>query len=154
MLEDLDSNDMEDLNDMTDVGDLGDMDDFDIDDIDIVEPIYDNLDVDEFVDEEFLQDGHDADESKTFVCVCDQMEDSDKVCSRFASFLDMIYSDEVPYSYLSQMRKAVEGMLDTYMWDHGLSIYSSMDSLKRSKLYLEKAAEKTAYLNTQRKNRL
>lgn len=66
------------------------------------------------------------------------MEDSDKVCSRFASFLDMIYSDEVPYSYLSQMRKAVEGMLDTYMWDHGLSIYSSMDSLKRSKLYLEK----------------
>lgn len=52
------------------------------------------------------------------------------------------------------MRKAVEGMLDTYMWDHGLSIYSSMDSLKRSKLYLEKAAEKTAYLNAQRKNRL
>ena len=56
--------------------------------------IYDNLDADEFVDEEFLQDGHDADESKTLVCVCDQMEDSDKVCSRFASFLDMIYSDE------------------------------------------------------------
>lgn len=71
MLEDLDSNDMEDLNDMTDVEDLGDMDDFDIDDIDIVEPIYDNLDADEFVDEEFLQDGHDADESKTLVCVCD-----------------------------------------------------------------------------------
>lgn len=136
------------------VEDLGDMDDFDIDDIDIVEPIYDNLDADEFVDEGFLQDGHDADESKTIVSVCDQMEDSDKVCSCFASFLDMIYSDEVPYSYLSQMRKAVEGMLDTYMWDHGLSIYSSMDSLKRSKLYLEKAAEKTAYLNAQRKNRL
>ena len=106
------------------------------------------------MDEGFLQDGHDADESKTIVSVCDQMEDSDKVCSCFASFLDMIYSDEVPYSYLSQMRKAVEGMLDTYMWDHGLSIYSSMDSLKRSKLYLEKAAEKTAYLNAQRKKRL
>lgn len=68
----------------------------------------------------------------------------------------MIYSDEVPYSYLSQMRKAVEGMLDTYMWDHGLSIYSSMDSLKRSKLYLEKQPrrlrismhrEKTGYDN-------
>lgn len=160
MFEDLDSNDMEELNDMEDmedmedVEDLGDMDDFDIDDIDIVEPIYDNLDADEFVDEGFLQDGHDADESKTIVSVCDQMEDSDKVCSCFASFWDMIYSDEVPYSYLSQMRKAVEGMLDTYMWDHGLSIYSSMDSLKRSKLYLEKAAEKTAYLNAQRKNRL
>lgn len=157
MLEDLDSNDMEELNDMEDmedVEDLGDMDDFDIDDIDIVEPIYDNLDADEFVDEGFLQDGHDADESKNIVSVCDQMEDSDKICSCFASFLDMIYSDEVPYSYLSQMRKAVEGMLDTYMWDHGLSIYSSMDSLKRSKLYLEKAAEKTAYLNAQRKNRL
>ncbi|MCQ5120490.1 hypothetical protein, partial [Coprococcus eutactus] len=76
------------------------------------------------------------------------------VCSRFASFFDMIYSDEVTYSYLSHMRKAVEGMLYTYMWDHGLSIYSSMDSLKRSKLYLENAAENTAYLNTQRKIRL
>lgn len=57
MLEDLDSNDMEELNDMEDmedVEDLGDMDDFDIDDIDIVEPIYDNLDADEFVDEGYF----------------------------------------------------------------------------------------------------
>lgn len=68
----------------------------------------------------------------------------------------MIYSDEVPYSYLSQMRKAVEGMLDTYMWDHGLSIYSSMDSLKdRSfiwkkqprRLRISMHREKTGYDN-------
>lgn len=46
---------MEELNDMEDMEDLGDIDDFDIDDIDIVEPIYDNLDADEFVDEDFYR---------------------------------------------------------------------------------------------------
>lgn len=137
---------------------LDDIDPFDmnVDEWDVPE-----CDIDEFCDGEFIcEDIADCREydaygeaDNAFKCpgnLAEQLGDLEEFSKYFKEFVNMIYSDEVPYSYLSVLRSAICGMLDVYMSNHRKSIYSSPDDMNKTVVYVNKVAEKVRLLNRQR----
>ncbi len=68
--------------------------------------------------------------------------DADKFCQVFEKFASMLYADEFPYSYMSKMTQAVEGMLDIFLCEHKLSLYNDTDQYLKAYTYLKKTEEK------------
>lgn len=68
--------------------------------------------------------------------------DADCFCKTFEKMISMLFSEEIPYSYLSNMKKAVEGMLDIFLCEHGLSLYKDTDIYKKAYTYLEGMEDK------------
>ena len=68
--------------------------------------------------------------------------DADKFCQVFEKFVSMLYADEFPYSYMSKMTQAVEGMLDIFLCEHKLSLYNDTDQYLKAYTYLKKTEEK------------
>ena len=60
--------------------------------------------------------------------------------------MSMIYSGEVPLSYLSNMKNAVEGMLDTFLSEHRMSMFIDDRNMEKTVVYIQKAIEKTNLL--------
>ncbi len=76
----------------------------------------------------------------------EQMEDPEIFCSMFREFMALLYSDDVPYGYLSIMTNVVEGALDLYLGRHNISIYGNGNNMKDAVIYIRKAMEKTNML--------
>lgn len=72
----------------------------------------------------------------------DKFVDAECFCSTFEKFTTMLFNEEVPYSYLSNMKKAVEGMLDIFLCEHGLSLYNDTEKYIKAYTYLEGMEEK------------
>lgn len=68
--------------------------------------------------------------------------DADKFCQVFEKFVSMLYAGEFPYSYMSKMTQAVEGMLDIFLCEHKLSLYNDTDQYLKAYTYLKKTEEK------------
>ena len=76
----------------------------------------------------------------------EQVEDPEIFCSKFREFMALLYSDDVPYGYLSIMTNVVEGALDMYLGRHNISIYGNSNNMKDAVIYIRKAMEKTNML--------
>lgn len=76
----------------------------------------------------------------------EHVADAETFCARFREFMALLYSDEVPYSYLSIMTKVVEGALDMYLCKHNISIYGNAYDMADAVIYIRKAMEKTDML--------
>lgn len=76
----------------------------------------------------------------------EHVADAETFCARFREFMALLYSDEVPYSYLYIMTKVVEGALDMYLCKHNISIYGNAYDMADAVIYIRKAMEKTDML--------
>ncbi len=76
----------------------------------------------------------------------EQLGDPEAFCSKFREYMALLYSDEVPYGYLSIMTNAVEGALDLYLCRHNISIYGNDKNMADAVIYIKKAMEKTDML--------
>lgn len=68
--------------------------------------------------------------------------DVDHFCQVFEKFALMLFAGEFPYSYMSKMKQAVEGMLDIFLCEHKLSLYNDTDQYLKAYTYLKKTEEK------------
>ena len=76
----------------------------------------------------------------------ERIENPEFFCEKFRSFMSMIYSGEVPLSYLSNMKNAVEGMLDTFLSEHRMSMFIDDRNMAKTVVYIQKAMEKADLL--------
>ena len=72
--------------------------------------------------------------------------DVDHFCQVFEKFASMLFAGEFPYSYMSKMKQAVEGMLDIFLCEHKLSLYNDTDQYLKAYTYLKKTEEKIEIL--------
>lgn len=72
----------------------------------------------------------------------EKFTDVDQFCQVFENFVSMLYAGELPYSYMSKMKQAVEGMLDIFLCEHKLSLYNDTDQYLKAYIYLKKTEEK------------
>lgn len=78
----------------------------------------------------------------------------DVICDKFTDFMDLIYSGKIPIAYLSKMSAAVEGMVDTFLYERNMSLYDNDDDMDRAITYIDKTIEKCRLLIKSRgKNR-
>ena len=110
------------------------------DDSEVDDDIYD---IDTYMDE--MKPSYDYDFNiKEYLL--DRIENPEFFCEKFRSFMSMIYSGEVPLSYLSNVKNAVEGMLDTFLSEHRMSMFIDDRNMAKTVVYIQKAMEKADLL--------
>ena len=110
------------------------------DDSEVDDDIYD---IDTYMDE--MKPSYDYD-FNIIEYLLDRIENPEFFCEKFRSFMSMIYSGEVPLSYLSNVKNAVEGMLDTFLSEHRMSMFIDDRNMAKTVVYIQKAMEKADLL--------
>lgn len=81
-------------------------------------------------------------------------EQCKEVCAKFAEFMELIYSGDISFQYLSQMTRAVEGMVDTFLCENQMSAYLYDDDMNKILNYIDKTIEKCLLVNRDRDNKV